>query len=275
MRHGSPKSGFTLVEVVIAITILAIITTMIYGTFSAVTDSALAARAGSEELRYRLFLMRHLSENISAAFSDCCANSDEYTFIGEVDSMTFLTTAPVMGGVSLPGDLKQVTYEVCSGCLDDGAEELENEFADDEEASHGLKITEIPLLAGNVEVDTERGEIEADTTYEAPELPVIPVEFCEFRYFEGGEEEGDEGSETFDSAEAGHLPWAVEIRINFSALEDVDIDVDVPLEGEDVEFRLVVPIAMGMGTSPEMDQIQDLYESQRCNEQSEDVDVRP
>ena len=76
--HATPQTsskvpltrGFTLIEVMIAVSLLVIITAIVYGTFSSVATSMETAQTATEELRLRQFLSRYLTQNLSQAYPD-------------------------------------------------------------------------------------------------------------------------------------------------------------------------------------------------------------
>ena len=115
--------GFTLIEILIAITLLVVIMTIIYACFLTVTESVSMGRITLEELRLRQFLVRSFTSNFATAFADLDYQNTQFLFEGinndgidgPEDSVTFCSTAPLVGGMSLPGDLKLVQYEVIGG----------------------------------------------------------------------------------------------------------------------------------------------------------------
>ena len=250
-NKNAHRRGFVLIELLIAISMLVIITAMVYGTFATVCDSAMTARSGSEVTRHRVFILRHFMENISAMYSEpyygIQNDSQLYKFKGDESSIRFITSAPPTGSICFPGELKQVQYELTSG--GDQLEDLNyNEFSD-ETSSNALKISEVPIFSSvfdESDLDSESGIIEPNSEYTAIEIPEIPLQTMEFRYFDG-----KEWQDVYDIEDYGHFPWCIEIRINFTEMSVEQYNTDVVVEGEDVEFYLIVPIAMGMGVSQE------------------------
>nr|MBP9004343.1 prepilin-type N-terminal cleavage/methylation domain-containing protein [Candidatus Hydrogenedentota bacterium] len=68
--RGHRAGGFTLLELLIAITILSIITTIVYATFVSVTDTMDAAREDAERLHLRLVLHDYLSTVLAGLSAD-------------------------------------------------------------------------------------------------------------------------------------------------------------------------------------------------------------
>ena len=114
------RSGFTLLEVLIALVLFTLITAIIYATFSTVVNSTEMARVDIERLRMQEYLVRSFTTNLSTVYSDVLMEDANFDLVGidfededgAADSLTFASTAPLIGGFSLPGDIKLVTYEI-------------------------------------------------------------------------------------------------------------------------------------------------------------------
>lgn len=147
---GVWRLGFTIIELMVAITLLSIITGIVFASFASVVQTSDRARIAAAELRLREFMTRSLTVNLTQAYGDWLpgaalrdavlieggtdANQDaalaeeelmmaRYVFQGEndvgplglpADMLTFSSTAPLIGNLALPGFLKQVTYEIVS-----------------------------------------------------------------------------------------------------------------------------------------------------------------
>ena len=255
------NQGFTLMELILAMAIIVIMTAIVYSSLSSVVNSTAMARAAAEETRLRQFLARSFETNFRSVYSDRTNEQPAFQFIGvndessdgPMDSVRFCSTAPLMGGMALPGDLKEVRYEV----MNDEASELgldldETRAEKDEDRPEGstLESVEMPHIAGNVEaLDTsdedELAELATDPNYEAPHWSV-PIRSMDLQYFDGAE-----WLDEWDSLQFGRVPWCVHIRINFAktdeqlkeeASENYD-DIDDP------DFEMVIPIPLGLGVT--------------------------
>ena len=70
------RLGFTLIELLVTITILIVITAIVYGSFNSVVDSTELAREAGEEARFRQFLSRSFMTNVSMAFAEPLGDLD-------------------------------------------------------------------------------------------------------------------------------------------------------------------------------------------------------
>ena len=248
------KAGFTLIEVLLAIAILAIVVSMVYTSFSSVTTTMGVSRVNSEELRLRQFLQRSFQTNFASVYADQGLGLPGYQFIGinedspdgPVDSIRFASSASMMGGLALPGDLKEVRYEVL------GVEGRIGDFNLQEESDEGtgpqLRATETPLGVANLmaaagEVDDPQRDVENDLGFDAPTW-TVPIRTFDVRYFDGGD-----WVDEWDSELVGRVPWSVHVKINFARTEDQierEQDDNIDIE-EDPDFEMVISLPAGMG----------------------------
>lgn len=248
--------GFTLLELLLAIVILAVITAMVYGAFSGTVSSAGRSRVAVEELRLRAFLLRSFETNFTTVYVDPQQSQEVYRFLGvnsdgaegPNDTVRFCSTAPLIGGVALPGDVKEVRYEV----LDTGASSMRLQW-DEKEPDLGvssvLQVTETPMLAGNVQgVDASTASFVVDPAYTSPNW-TVPVRTLNFQYFDGAQ-----WVDEWDSQSVGRLPWAVWIKVNFAKTEE-----QLAYEREkgfstvdDPDFEMIIPIRGGLGGRTEV-----------------------
>lgn len=254
MRNG----GFTLMEMILALAIIVIMTAIVYSSLSSVVNSTAMARAAAEETRLRQFLARSFETNFSGVYTDRTNEQPAFQFIGindesrdgPMDSVRFCSSAALMGGMSLPGDLKEVRYEVISG--EDTEMGLDiDQPAEEEERPEGatLESVELPLIAGNVEQleasEEDLEELATDPNYEAPHWSV-PIRTMDIKYFDGAE-----WLDEWDSMQFGRVPWSVHIRINFAKTEE-QLEAEASErydEIEDPDFELVIPIPLGLGVT--------------------------
>jgi prepilin-type N-terminal cleavage/methylation domain-containing protein len=264
------RSGFTLLEVLLAVGILAIVVSIIYTTFSGVITTMGASRVMSEELRLRQFLERSFQVNFSSVYLDRGDGQPGYEFIGisedsrggPADAIRFVSASSLMGGLSLPGDLKEVRYEVL------GAEGLANDFSLRDETAGDvegpqLQATETPLtiaklaLAAGDPAATQLGQTAesavrqsarastpaVDIDYDAPTW-TVPIRTFDVQYFDG-----TQWVEEWDSTAYGRLPWSVQIRVNFARTEaQIEQEEKDRIDPEeDPDFEMVIALPMGVG----------------------------
>ncbi|MDZ4859481.1 MAG: prepilin-type N-terminal cleavage/methylation domain-containing protein [Candidatus Hydrogenedentes bacterium] len=261
------RRGFTLLEVLIAISILVVLVAVVYATFASVTDSMSVSRVRTEEMRLRQFLERSFRSNLSSVYVDGSYEQEAFQFIGlndentegPRDSLRFVSTNALMGGMALPGDFKEVRYEVLGG--EEGR--LGEDFQIEDEPrleevdlmpdQAKLEATETPVMASNAQAVDETGNLDTSqdltqnpeqTMYEAPSWSV-PIRTLDFLYWDG-----QEWIEEWDSQSQGRLPWCVHVRINFARTDEEiqrereeNIDIE---ENPDFECVISIPIAMGL-----------------------------
>lgn len=257
------RRGFTLIEVLIAISILMVIVLVLYASFSSVTNTMEMARVSSEEMRLRLFLERSFRANFSSVYADRSVSQEVYRFVGEDaesldgpnDNVRFVSINTLMGGAGLPGDLKEVRYGTVGG---DESEinpiDFQNEDGAVGDNQRKLEAVETPLFGANVqELDPDTGYLkpaeetgmpaDSQDQYETPSWSV-PIRTVDFSYFDGVN-----WVDEWDSQVLGRFPWCVRIRINFARTED-QLEEE-KTEGLDIEdnpdFEMVIPLPAGLG----------------------------
>jgi prepilin-type N-terminal cleavage/methylation domain-containing protein len=265
-RFAGNSTGFTLIEVLIAMTILVIITGTVYASFSSVVSSVETTRVFAEEMRLRQFLQRSFNTNFSTAYvngDNEAYNSQFFQFVGvngtdshgHADSVRFVSSAPIVGGGALPGDLKEVKYEILSS--EDESQKL---FDDDEDQAqpedeqlsfrdHMLQCLETPIQQGNVQsLDSGASDttaVQADDSYIAP-MWTVPIQSFDILFFDG-----QEWLEEWDSEAVGHMPWAVHIRIAFAkpeAMREADKEAGFNVN-DDPDIELIIPVPPGIGVT--------------------------
>ncbi len=257
-------------ELVLALAIIVIMTAIVYSSLSSVVNSTAMARAAAEETRLRQFLTRSFETNFSSVYMDRTSEQGLFQFIGvnddsmdgPMDSVRFCSSAPLMGGMSLPGDLKEVRYEAIStedtemglDLDDDNEGKVDKKDDKGEEPDEGatLEAMEMPLIAGSAgQLDETLNETRSrgleeqaqETDYEAPHWSV-PIRSMDIQYFDG-----TDWLDEWDSLQYGRAPWCVRIRINFAKTEE-QLKEEAPKrydEVEDPDFEVVVPIPLGLG----------------------------
>lgn len=274
MRPGSQHSsnlhargGFTLVEVLFAISLVAVVTAIVYESFAAVTDATMEARAASEELRIREFL----TKNFYNAFSTVCVDppyfNENYYFIAtggsgggsSNESVDFASSAPLTGGIAPPGFCKRVHFGIASS----GSSMTlgKGETADLPGLARStltFEATEtlIPMTAAHPEessfsqsIKKEKAEAAFGLDKDSPQW-TAPIAGLDLSYFDG-----EKWVEEWDSSQELRMPWCVRIRLNFARTEqEADNSGDGSNVGEDPDFEMYIPIPIGMGVWTPADQ---------------------
>lgn len=259
-RFSGPCAGFTLLEILIAISVLVVVVGIVYECLEAVTNATETARLQETELRARDFLLRNFSSSLSSLFVDPGFQNSQCQLIGKkgtngIDSLEFCSSAPLMGGASEPGLLKRVTY----GEAEDGAAEGQGAFAAENggrpsrlfEARERLirEPSELVVLASSGALERQlRSVMSSDDLIEPPggvtPTWTLPVEAVSFLYFDG-----QDWLEEWDSMGMMRLPWCIRIRVNFARPPDEEADggpraLTVEDEGD---FQMYVPIPLASG----------------------------
>lgn len=247
-RRNGALAGFTMLELMVAISILVIIAGIIYGSFASVTDSMMMAQDNAKQLRYKQYLQEHFSQHFAAVYADSACIRPEYQFVGEDDSselgpadyVQFTTSLPLSGPYALPGLRKVVHYAVGD------AGELGGDWLPDtgtDEAQLYLRIYEEPLI-----ISSEQQEVSAE---EAPESLVverfIPISSFDVTYYDGLD---DTWFDEWDSIEEGRLPWAVRVQASMPRTES-QLDADWaqgldPVEHPDLDMTFMLPSGAGI-----------------------------
>lgn len=257
------KRGFTLVELLIALTILAIIAAIVYASFASVINSTDDARINSTALRLQDFLSQSFSTNLTCVYADDALQQEVFDFVGvdeegphgPADKLRFCSSAPLAGAPAMPGDIKEVRYEVLSetdegsnlnlGGVSEGNRQAVT-VPVDAAGYRMLQALETPLLGANVqEIDNQSGNFVPDESYQAPSW-TVPVRSLNIRYFDG-----IDWVDQWDSVEMGRLPWCVEVKINFARTE-AQVEAESAQEfdpEEDADLTLEIPIPIAIGTT--------------------------
>lgn len=273
MNYVRTDKGFTLLEVVIAMAILAIVCGIVYGSFYSVTESTMTARVALEQTKMRQFVMRNLRTNLDQAAqgwlpgasdrllggTDIDVSAVTFGFVGEddrgsagpADSLEFVTHAPMPGALVLPGMVKRVTYEVVDD--DDGEpERIVGTYDEANPPAAFLRVTEVPVFATVLESSTS--SLSFDTDDDEAVTWLLPIRSMDIRYFDG-----DDWNDDWDGDEEGRLPWAIDIRINFPSEEGLEDEdrfrfaadrEDGPGAPVDLQFLAALPAGTGVMEAP-------------------------
>jgi len=277
--------GFTLLEVLIAIAILAIIVAMVYASFESVTRSVDFTRNAMAEVRARRFLARSFAENLGCVYIDDGYIQSVYQFLGAdeegpegpADSIVFCSSSMALGGLSLPGDIKQVRYELLAGGTSNQLFDREDESREEQQEQLGytLQAIETPLLAAMVGQDSEEtddSQYPSDTVtdVESPSWTLENVQSLDVSYYDGAE---DMWRDEWDSMEMGRLPWSVRIRVNFARPKDAatpELYTGFD-DAESPDFECIVPIRRGLGVRRRLQEYEPGLDPERANTR-EDAD---
>ena len=240
--------GFTLLELLVAISVLTVSVGIVFATFASVTDTMAIARDNADRMGYRMALRRNLTENLGAVYADAAgkreefqlAGTDESGSYGPADTLRFCTSLPMPGAYALPGVMKVVQYSMVSSSeVDASATGYPGD--DPERPGMALQITESPLA---YEEGIE-GAVSGSDQLPLVQL-AIPVASFDVLYFDGLSQEW---KQDWDSLSEQRLPWAVWVRVNFPRSEEeraADSAAGVDLtETPDVE--VMASIATGAG----------------------------
>ena len=193
------QTGFTLIELILSITILSMVLVTIYATLSMGSRTWEKGERDIERIQRLRVVMDLLSREIKSAFpykvtpSELDTHKEFFAFEGKKDSLSFVSCVPLHGG---SGKLSWLTFWV--------------------EEGEGLVVVERDAL--RADIFKERETIDKD------EMVVLDdgVAALEFEYyrFESGETEGAaekevSWEEAWDAEEEGSLPQAVKVTVTF------------------------------------------------------------
>ena len=240
------RHGFTLLELLVSVTILAVVAGMVYGALQSATTSVAIASEVTEELRVRQFLSSQFQDVLSTAYMDPAGGREAFQFVGEesggafgpADSLRFVSTEPLTGSRSLPGVLKVVTIEAGT---DEAAEQLSGLAGEEEARQHiTLMYQEAPLVLEG-EDDFAAGFQFDEEDYASWRVPVQTFDVAFY--------DGEEWVETWDTLSERMMPWAVRLRINFAKDEEaMDEDAAAGIDrNEFPDYEAVMPMPLGKG----------------------------
>lgn len=258
-------AGFTMLEVLVAVTILAMICAIVYTSFVSVADTAEVARQSSADLRFQQYIYNSFSDNMSSIYTDPPCLQQTYALIGEdesgpfgaADSITFCTSLPLPGSMALPGVLRKVRYELVPE-TEYVAGRMDRLTIDSAIQAPGgrmmLQVTETPLAP---QEEDEELSVDDELTADQARVRQIPVHSMDIYYYDGYEEDW---VEDWDSLELKRMPWAIEVRINLARSEEqlqalYSQGVDLS-ETPDIRMTFPVPVGAGVLTQfPDMNHL--------------------
>lgn len=191
----SPARGFTLLELILSITILSLVLVTIYGTLNMGSRAWEKGERDIEKIQRMRIVMDLLSREIKSTFpykvtpSELDTHKKFYAFEGKRNSISFVSTVPLRGGKK---GLSWLSFWVEEGM--------------------GLVVVERDAL--RTDLFKEKHFVDKD------EMEVLDehVSRMRFEYYElkRRREEGEgEWQERWDAEKKGNLPYAVKIELTF------------------------------------------------------------
>jgi len=277
--------GLTLLELLVAIAILAIITAIVYGAFSSVVEGVENARQTASEMRVREFLTYNLERDFAGAYIHPYLQPPvvPYTFEGQNDdspdgpddSIEFYTTAPVLGGRAMPGEIKQVVISVIDNSKDKNNLDLnapdennpDNQDNQGDKPKRMLQVVETPMSSASIDnlggldqsgltnsssmfdqnkqsnLNNLSNQDAQTAMVEAPSW-TIPVQSFDVEYYDG-----KQWVQEWSFADRLRLPWCVHIKINFPKTDaERKSEKEQGIDPEDnPDYEAVIPIEGGIG----------------------------
>ena len=238
----------------VAVTILTILTTIVYVSFQSVTDTAEMARDEAHKLRFRQFLWRNFTTNLNSVHVDPACMRPEYQFLGEdeegaygaADTLRFCTSLTMGGPKAVPGVLKVVTYELVDEYETEGEGgmgELAIDEGPEDAQEYFLVIREEALVLKGDDLTSDEDFSEVDD--QAIERKV-PISTLNFQFYDP---ETEEWEDEWDSVEKNRLPWAIRVMVNFvRTKEEFDGDIRAGIDlAEEPDLDLTVTLPAGAG----------------------------
>ena len=112
--HRSRKHGFTLLEVLLALGMLALVISLIQGVFSGTTRSRRASREATQETHAAAFVLHRLADELAMAYLDPSRTEATGLLVDtdsdEVSSVVFTTRVPPVSGFSSGGDAEMAYF---------------------------------------------------------------------------------------------------------------------------------------------------------------------
>jgi prepilin-type N-terminal cleavage/methylation domain-containing protein len=207
IAHNGAR-GFTLVEILVAVTILTMIFSIVFGTFFYTVENA-EERQEQAALYYRAgFILNNISQSVGSAYVPYAGSYADYREEGEdersifqgkddsiedlkADSLHVFTTNPRFGSRDMPGAVSYVSYSV--GLVDDF--DLDQAFRD-ENNPLVLKCSSKPLML-------EGDEYVSEWT--------LNIRSFDLQYFDGSG-----WLEEWTYEDQGILPRAVKVEIELA-----------------------------------------------------------
>ena len=193
----SPEKGFTLLELILSISILSLVMVTIYGTLSMGSRTWEKGERDIEKIQRMRVVMNLLAREIKSTFpykvtpSELDTHKEFYAFDGKKDSISFVSSVPLRGE---KGGLSWLTFWV--------------------EEDEGLVVVEQDAL--RADIFEERDSLDKDLM-EVLDPRVTDIRF-EYYKLKSGKEEGEgegEWEEKWDAEKEKTLPNAVSVELTF------------------------------------------------------------
>jgi len=217
LRRDRAGSGFTLVEILLAVAIFATIMAIIYGLFSSIEGSVAKIEKNQERLRVTNFLLREISRNLASAYiySDQGGMSSDMAFVGEdieegefaADSLHFVSLAPPLGGAVAPGGPKAVSIKL-EIPPEETLDEMGIGFGEEEPSYLNLREEQMLSFGLLTEEETELTGRETDELDELFDEPPTGIRWTEDEDGSGMGTEVVSSTSLFDTEPV----WSIEAR---------------------------------------------------------------
>ncbi len=237
--------GFTLLELLIAFTIMSVIVVIVYLGLDSISKGTELARLSAEKMRIQRFLVNHFFNSFNAVYIDPSFLTNGYEFIGvnesgqygPADSIRFCTSLPMPGPAALPGVRKVVTYSFEDNSETEGMSGFATDvYGISNNAPQYLTITESPLV-----LDEEDSGVSNDLNSLPINVIKVPLASLDILYYDPITQDW---VEEWDSQSVQQMPWAVHIIANlFNESGEVS---EASSNGEgDIDLVIVIPTAVG------------------------------
>jgi len=201
MKHKADKTGFTLIEMLVAVTMIVTIVSMVYGSYSATSKSAEAYKARMTLGDHARSVLQQMARQISCCYGGAPADSTDPTKAAPPKT-TAILQSPVnyfKGGPSAPNG--EILHLVTTSALSGGPDVAGGLF---DAAYRFDKSTHILFASCTRFVQTPKGLVD-----ERDWSPLIEnVEHIELTFFDGRQWVGE-----WDFTRRKNLPAAVRIDI--------------------------------------------------------------
>lgn len=236
--------GFTLLELLIAFTIMSVIVIIVYLGLDSISRGTDLARLSAEKMRIQRFLVNHFFNSFNALYIDSSFSASGYQFVGAnesgqygpADSIRFCTSLPMPGPTALPGIRRVVTYSFEDTSPPEGMSGFATDvYGISNNAPQYLTITESPLI-----LDEDSG-FSSDFNSLPVNVIKIPLASLDIYYYDPVKQDW---VEEWDSQSIQQMPWAVHIIANL--FDEYGQVSNASSNGEgDIDLVIVLPTTVG------------------------------
>lgn len=237
-------NGFTLLELLIAFTIMSIIVIIVYLGLDSISKGTDLARLSVEKMRIQRFLVNHFFNSFNALYIDSSFSASGYQFVGTnesgqygpADSIRFCTSLPMPGPTALPGIRRVVTYSFEDTSTPEGMSGFATDiYGISNNAPQYLTITESPLI-----LDEDSG-FSSDFNSLPVNVIKVPLASLDVYYYDPVKQDW---VEEWDSQSIQQMPWAVHIVANL--FDEYGQVSNTSSNGEgDIDLVIVLPTTVG------------------------------